>query len=110
MSGPENSGMGRPAAPLIEPLGRHVLTEGFVEGKSLLWPGGSVWTLDNASELVDVYVDKPHTSDDSFDVKLRQQLSDASVGARVLFADLQLLNLLPLGDYGPVRKRELIEL
>ena len=48
----QTSGMGRPSAPYIEPLGRRVLTEGRLNGRSLLSPDDKVWTADAAAELV----------------------------------------------------------
>ena len=104
------SGMGRPGAPYIEPLGHRILSGGLLDGRSFVSPHDHAWTVESASELMDVYVDSPDTSDLSFDEKLRRRLSTTSRAARVLFADLILLNLLPLGDYGANRKRELIAL
>ena len=104
------SGMGRAGAPYVETLGPRILTDGLIDGRSTISPGEHVWTVAAAAELIAVYVDSPDTSTDTFDNKLRKQVSTTSREARLLFADLILLNLLPLGDYGAVRKRELIGL
>lgn len=104
------SGMGREGAPFVETLGPRILTNGLIEGRSTVAPEEAVWTVDAAAELIDVYINSPDLSDESFDNKLRSQVSTATRAARLLFADLILLNLLPLGDYGDVRKRELVRL
>ncbi|MFC7673279.1 McrB family protein [Mycolicibacterium sp. GCM10028919] len=104
------SGMGREGAPFVETLGPRIVTDGILNGRSTLSPTEHVWTVSAAAELISVYIDSPDTSSDTFDNKLRKQMSAASREARLLFADLILLNLLPLGDYGAVRKRELIRL
>lgn len=104
------SGMGREGAPFIETLGPRIITDALIDGRSALSPSEVVWTQAAAAELIAVYVDSPDLSADSFDNKLRKQVRTASREARLLFADLILLNLLPLGDYGAVRKRELIRL
>ncbi|WP_166902439.1 AAA family ATPase [Mycobacterium sp. DL440] len=104
------SGMGREGTPFIETLGPRIINDGILDGRSALSPSEHVWTVPTAEELIAVYVDSPDTSSDSFDNKLRKQVSTISREACLLFADLILLNLLPLGDYGAVRKRELIQL
>lgn len=104
------SGMGREGAPFVETLGPRIINEGILHGRSTLSPTEQAWTVAAAAELIAVYVDSPDKSTETFDNKLRKQLSTASREARLLFADLILLNLLPLGDYGAVRKRELIQL
>ncbi|WP_163719691.1 McrB family protein [Mycolicibacterium psychrotolerans] len=104
------SGMGREGASFVETLGPRIVTSGLLDGRSTVAPAEMVWTVAAAAELIDVYVDSPDVSDESFDNKLRKQVSAATRQARILFADLILLNLLPLGDYGAVRKRELIRL
>lgn len=104
------SGMGREGARFVEVLGPRIIREGIINGQSSFAPGEVVWTESAADELIAVYVDSPDASKESFDNKLRKQVSAVSRQARLLFADLILLNLLPLGDYGAVRKRELIRL
>ncbi|MGA5541277.1 McrB family protein [Mycobacterium sp. NPDC051198] len=104
------SGMGREGAPFVETLGPRIINDAIIRGRSALSPHEQVWTVAAAQELIAVYVESPDLSSDSFDNKLRKQVSTTSREARLLFADLILLNLLPLGDYGAVRKRELIRL
>ena len=104
------SGMGCEGAPFVETLGPRIVTNGLIDGRSTVSPDDKVWTTSAAAELIDVYVESPDMSDETFDNKLRKQVSTATRQARILFADLILLNLLPLGDYGAVRKRELIRL
>lgn len=104
------SGMGREGTTYIETLGPRIVAEGILHGRSALSSTERAWTVRAAEELIAVYVDSPDVSAESFDNKLRKQVSSASREARLLFADLILLNLLPLSDYGSVRKRELIRL
>ena len=86
----------RPGAPLIEGVARTILRDCLVQDGSLL--GGSVWTPDNLAELHTAYVDNPDTSKTKFYDKLRMQLADVSRDARQLFAELYILNVLPIGD------------
>lgn len=104
------SGMGRDGAQFVETLGPQIVSDGLLDGRSTLSSTEHVWTVSAAAELIAVYIDSPDETDDTFDNKLRKQVSTTSREARLLFADLILLNLLPLGDYGAVRKRELIRL
>ncbi|TMS54803.1 AAA family ATPase [Mycobacterium sp. DBP42] len=102
------SGMGREGTPFIETLGPKIINNGLLQGRSTMSHTEQAWTEAAAAELIAVYVESPDTSGESFDNKLRKQVSTTSRAARLLFSDLILLNLLPLGDYGAVRKRELV--
>lgn len=55
-----------------------------------------------------MFVDRPDVTGLSFDEKLAVQLGDASDDARLLFAELYYLNLLPLSDYKGGMQRSLI--
>ncbi|WP_199700402.1 McrB family protein [Galactobacter valiniphilus] len=68
-----------------------------------------VWTDDNVDSLFTYFVEAPDTSGASFMEKLRTQLTPAPAGAIVLFAELLLLDLLPLANLTPGKKRELLE-
>lgn len=86
----------RPGAPLIEGVAQTILRDCLVLDGSLL--GGNVWTPDNLAELHAAYVDNPDTSKTKFYDKLRKQLADVTRDARQLFAELYVLNVLPIGD------------
>lgn len=101
------SGMGRPAAKVIEPFSVHAIRRALVDGASIVAGELGVWSSTNANELAGLFV-QTSQSETSGD-ELRPLLLAASRGARLLLADLQALNLLPLADYGAKRKRELIE-
>jgi len=75
---------------------------------SLFMPGAGVWTVEHVNELETHYVDAPDISSGSFESKLDAQMADVSDGALQLFAELWYLNLLPLADYTPATKRNLI--
>jgi 5-methylcytosine-specific restriction protein B len=101
----------RAGAPIIEGVARTILWDCLVEDGSLL--GGQVWTSGNLAELHSAYVDNPDTSKTSFYDKLRKQLADVSDDARRLFAELYILNVLPISDltfgYKLAHTREILE-
>lgn len=55
-----------------------------------------VWTDENIDELVDRFVKRPDVSGDTFFPKLDGQLEGASDDVRLLFAEMFLLQMLPL--------------
>ncbi|MGY1690368.1 McrB family protein [Geodermatophilus sp. SYSU D01105] len=62
-----------------------------------------------ASELDRCYTQRPNlTSGADFLTKLRAQLADAEPEAKLLFAELLYLNLLPLANVGGSRKRQVV--
>lgn len=100
----EYESMGRPGAIEVERIGRLSIDAGLGHGDSLLTPGLPVWTDANLDELKRVFVDRPDAGSMDFFDKLDQQLADASSGAIQLFAELFILNVLPLYDYlGPTK-------
>jgi len=109
MSQPDNASFGRSGAPMVERIGRRLIDVGLVRGDSLLTPGRQVWTVENLDELKRRFVDRPDSGTDDFFAKLDQQLADVSLGAIQLFAELFILNLLPLFDYRGATKIERIE-
>lgn len=78
------------------------------DGDSVLTPGTPVWTLANANELLARFNGQPDISGASFEEKLASQFAGAPTGAVQLFAELFVLDLLPLDDYTPPTKRRLI--
>ncbi|QRY43507.1 AAA family ATPase [Mycolicibacterium boenickei] len=87
---------GRPGAPIVEAVAQTMLYDCLVNDGSLL--GGAVWSLENLAVLRTAYVDQPDTSGDSFHDKLKKQLQNVPAPARQLFAELYILNILPISD------------
>ena len=91
---------GRTAAIAIEAIGRQLIEAGLGADGSLLTPGQPIWTPGHLDELQYVYVDKPDGGSDGFFPKLRRQLSGASPQVVQLFAELLLVNILPILNVG----------
>ncbi|MET4610643.1 5-methylcytosine-specific restriction protein B [Rhodococcus sp. PvR044] len=84
----------------LEAIGRRLIVDGYLAGDSVLTPGTAVWSPANFAELKRIYIDRPYmSSDKSFFEKLRVQFEGASDGAIQLFAELLLINVLPLSSY-----------
>ncbi|CAG7641729.1 AAA domain-containing protein [Rhodococcus opacus] len=100
--------LGREGAPAVEELAHRIIETGLHGGGSVLTPGRAIWTWENLEALKRDYVDKPDMGSSGFFDKLDQQLVATPSDAVQLFAEIFLLNLLPLDDYTPGKKRELI--
>ncbi len=81
---------------LVRQVGRELVDQGLLRGRSLFTPDRSVWTLDVARELHRLYNERLDTSTDPFMVKLQRQLGGASDPAIQLTAELLTLQGLPL--------------
>jgi len=90
----------RKSAVAVEAVGRRLIEVGFGGDGSLLTPGEPVWTLANLDELEQNYVDKPDTGGDGFFEKLKRQLAGTSPAVVQLFAELLILNVLPIINVG----------
>ncbi|MFC7418258.1 McrB family protein [Gordonia phosphorivorans] len=101
--------MDRPGAPAVELIGRRFIDEGFGDGESVFTPGRRIWTVEYFQELKKVFVDRPDAGSSDFFSKLDLQLASASSNTIQLFAELFTVNLLPLDDYTPGKKMQLIE-
>lgn len=101
--------MGRPNAPQVEKVAAEILRNCLIGDGSLLTPDVPIWTLDNLAELRRVYVDAPDVSAKSFSEKLSIQLSTATPGARQLFAEIYILNVLPVVNFRSATKAGFIE-
>ncbi len=77
-------------------------------GDSVFTPGRAIWTRQATDELQHAFVDRPDDGGRSFDEKLDDQLAGTSDAALQLFAEIWCLNLAPLSDYTPHRKRLLL--
>lgn len=94
---------------LVEKIGRHLVDAGFGQGDSLLTPGRSIWTADNLAELKRDYVDRPDTGSGGFFEKLKHQLASTSPDSIQLFAEVLILNVLPLKNLSGALKLKQIQ-
>ncbi len=84
---------------MVEKTAAQILQQCLIEDGSILTPDRGVWTLKNLEELHRDYVDAPDMSAGTFGEKLVGQLSNTSDPARQLFAELYILNVLPLDNF-----------
>lgn len=96
MSSGDAGAWGRPGAAAVEKIGRRLVDVGFGQSDSLLAPGQPIWTADNLAELKRDYSDRPDAGSGGFFEKLDQQLATTSSGAIQLFAELLIVNVLPI--------------
>jgi MoxR-like ATPase len=101
--------MNRPNAPQVEKVAADLLSRCLIEDGSLLTPGEHIWTRDNLAELHTIYVAAPDVSAKSFSDKLALQLAPATPAARQLFAEIYVLNLLPVMNFLPNTKVKLVD-
>lgn len=88
-------------------LAAHIRDEAIIPQGSL-FTERSIWSRPVFEELHCAYVESPDSSSASFEDKLKRQLDGTSDDAKVLFAELLLLNLLILGNVTARRKCDLI--
>jgi 5-methylcytosine-specific restriction protein B len=100
---------GRPAANAVEAVGRRLIEAGLGRDDSLLTPGGPIWTLANLEKLKRDYVDKPDMGSEGFFEKLKRQLDGASPDVIQLYAELLILNVLPIVNVGGDLKVKQVE-
>lgn len=100
MTTDEVGSFGRKMATQIEKIGRRLIESGFGHDDSLITPGQPIWTAEHLAELKHDYVDRPDMGPDDFFEKLEQQLASSSAGAIQLFAELLIVNVLPLTNLG----------
>ncbi|WP_100011645.1 AAA family ATPase [Lentibacillus sediminis] len=50
----------------------------LLDDKSLIWEGESIWTVENMSRFRSIFIERPDEPGDSFDDKLKKQLSNES--------------------------------
>jgi 5-methylcytosine-specific restriction protein B len=92
----ETGTFGRPQAVDVEKIGRQLIDSGLAHDDSLLTPGQPVWTREHLKELERDYVERPGSGSGGFVEKLDQQLATTSSGAVQLFAEVLILNILPI--------------
>ncbi|RRQ27385.1 AAA family ATPase [Rhodococcus sp. Eu-32] len=80
----------------VERIGRRLVDAGLGRGDSLLTPGQAIWTLEHLTELQQDFVDKPDEGSGTFFDKLTAQLESTSPDAIQLFAELYIMNVLPI--------------
>lgn len=101
--------MNRPGSAKIEALARTMMQRCLVEDYSLFTPEIRVWTDENLAALHRAYVAEPDASGASFADKLARQLAGVRPLERQLFAEIAVLNVLPLVNLLPATKRNLVE-
>lgn len=99
----------RQAAVGVEKIGRRLIDSGLGKDDSLLTPGKPVWTDANLDELTNDYVDRPDAGPGGFFEKLEHQLADSSPDAVQLFAELLILNTLPITNLSGTLKVKQVE-
>lgn len=75
---------------------------------SLFTPGTAIWSLTNIDDLHKRFVEQPDTSSDSFEIKLRRQLTSAPAETIQLAAELLVVHFLIASNIGGETKRRLI--
>lgn len=100
MSEDEVGTFARAAAPKVEAIGRRLIDSGLGEDNSLLTPGEPIWSTANLQQLKRNYVDKPDLGAGDFFEKLKSQLAGTSPSVVQLFAELLILNVLPIINMG----------
>ncbi len=96
MTTAETGSFGRPTAVNVEKIGRQLIDSGLGQDDSLLTPGQPVWTREHLKELERDYVERPDIGSGGLVEKLDEQLATTSSGAIQLFAELLILNILPI--------------
>lgn len=109
MSQTDIASFGRAGAPSVEKIGRRIVEDCIDGGGSVLTPERSIWTTANLAELERDYVDRPDVGTGDFWAKLDAQLAGTSSAAIQLFAELYVLNVLPLYDMLGATKVQQIE-
>ncbi|TXH19579.1 MAG: AAA family ATPase [Mycobacterium sp.] len=109
MSDVEVGTFAREASPRVEAVGRRLIDCGLGRDDSLLTPGEPVWSVDNLEQLKREYVDKPDMGPGDFFDKLKHQLAETSPAATQLFAEVLILNVLPILNMGGSLKAKQIQ-
>lgn len=81
----------------------------LVDGKSLLWKGEDIWSVENLKEFKQHFTDNPDESQKSFEEKFRQQLDPAGPNVTKLACEIVLIYFLFPSSVSGNRKRELID-
>jgi 5-methylcytosine-specific restriction protein B len=77
-------------------------------GKSLLWKGENIWSMENLKEFKKHFTDNPDESQRSFEEKFKQQLDPAGPNVTKLACEIVLVYFLFPSSVSGNRKRELI--
>jgi 5-methylcytosine-specific restriction enzyme B len=95
--------------PLVRQVGRSLIEHGLGSGISLFDPPRRAWSAETAGELYRRYNEHPDMGTDTFLVKLRRQIGEASDDAILLSAELLTLHALPLTNFTAPKKRARIQ-
>lgn len=80
----------------VRQVGRELIEQGLLHGRSLFTPERAIWTLETARDLHRHYNEQVDTGTDPFMTKLQRQLGSAPDDAIQLAAELLTLQGLPL--------------
>ncbi|QLJ07809.1 AAA family ATPase [Pseudoalteromonas sp. JSTW] len=80
----------------------------LIEGKSLL-TDSVIWTSEYCEELIKYFVDNPDAGEGDFFTKLETQLTETSINAKVLIAEMLWLMFLCPSNTGTASKRGSVE-
>lgn len=94
--------------PAVEALAERFKETSLIEQKSLI-TGETIWTYEYFDELYRAYNLNLHVGKGGFEDKVRSQLKGISSTARQLFAEIYILNMLPLGNIGHAKKIQNLE-
>lgn len=100
---------GRADAFLVEKIGRRLIESAFGQDGSLLTPGQPIWTASHLAELQRDYVNRSNVGSGGLIEKLDVQLATTSSGAVQLFAELLIVNVLPITNLGGQLKLQQVE-
>lgn len=100
--------LGRPGSAAVEAVARSIFEWCLLDDRSLFTPDRRLWTLENLGELHQRYVSAPDASGASFAEKLTRQLDGVGPEARQVFAEIVVLNVLPLVNVKQHTKLDLV--
>lgn len=83
-------------------------TDCLLGGKSLLWDGEDIWTLENLRDFEKHFTDKPDLTQRSFEEKFQEQLERAHPNVTKLACEILLVYFLFPSNVSSARKRDVI--
>lgn len=90
-------------------IGERFVDAALRRDDSLFTPKTPVWSLETLQDLHDKFIGRPDLSSDSFETKLRRQLSDAPPRTLQLMGEVLYVHLLLPIDFKGETKRRIIE-
>jgi 5-methylcytosine-specific restriction protein B len=84
-------------------------TDCLLTGKSLLWDGEDIWSIENLNDFKEHFTDKPDQTQRSFEEKFKEQLAPAGPNITKLACEIMLIYFLFPSNVSSFRKREIIK-